>query len=178
MWESSSASDQAKAGCRTDAGASAGAVAVAEVTAVSTVALVSPGLRAAHNAPPKAAVNCGRGVLTTGTQKRPDSVVVTAGIFAPPPTETIATSSAVRIPLRARVCSKALPTLSSESRIVSSSSLRVNRISPPNASVSVVTVLDESRSLALRHSIRSLVSEPIAEVPAGSNAPVPGSSGR
>ncbi len=152
------------------------AVAVAEVTAVSTVALVSPGLRAAHNAPPKAAVNCGRGVLTTGTQKRPDSVVVTAGIFAPPPTETIATSSAVRIPLRARVCSKALPTLSSESRIVSSSSLRVNRISPPNASVSVVTVLDESRSLALRHSIRSLVSEPIAEVPAGSNAPVPGSS--
>ncbi|COY83414.1 Uncharacterised protein [Mycobacterium tuberculosis] len=54
--------------------------------------------------------------------------------------------------------------------------MRVNRISPPNASVSVVTVLDESRSLALRHSIRSLVSEPIAEVPAGSNAPVPGSS--
>ncbi len=104
-WESSSASDQASAGCTADAGASAppgasgasGASAVAAIggAEVNTVALVSAGPRAARNAAPIAAVSCGRGAVTTGTPNRPDSVVVTDAMLAPPPTETIATRSAV-----------------------------------------------------------------------------------
>ncbi|VBA40814.1 hypothetical protein LAUMK13_03252 [Mycobacterium innocens] len=106
--ESSSASDQASAGCNADAGASApsgasgasggasGASAVAATggAEVNTVALVSAGPRAARNAAPIAAVSCGRGAVTTGTPNRPDSVVVTDAMLAPPPTEMIATRSA------------------------------------------------------------------------------------
>ena len=113
------------------------------------------------------------------TRKWPDNFVVTAGMLAPPPIETIATRSAAWIPLRPMACSSALTTLPNESRIESSSSVRVSRISPcrpGNSSTNVVAVLDDSCSLALRHSARSLVNEPIAEVPDGSNGPVRGIS--
>jgi len=67
--------------------------------------------------------------------------------------------------------------LFSDSRIASSSSFLVRPTSPRipvKSSLSVVTVLDESSSLALRHPARSRLSEPIAAVPDRSNEPVLG----
>src|SRR6516165_2063604 len=151
----------------------AGAVAVTDAAAITAVAPLSAEPGITFNAPPTAAVSCGRGVVTTGTRRCPDSVVVTTGMFAPPPTETTATRS--RIPLRCNVSSSNATKLFSDSRIASSSSSLVSRISPRTpvkSSVNVVTVLDESCSLALRQAARSRLSEPIAEVPNGSNGPV------
>ncbi len=75
MWESSSASDQAKAGCRTDAGI--GRRRRAEVTAVNTVALVSWSA-----CRPQRAAETARQLrdrrLTAGAETS-DGVVVTAG---------------------------------------------------------------------------------------------------
>ena len=199
--DSSSASDQATGSWRAtgsagstdtpDAGAAnadgpdtpaiaSGAIdlALAGAAGVITVSVSSRGPRAARSAPPMAAVSCGRGVVTTGTRSRPDSMVVTAGRLAPPPTETTATRSEPRIPLRTKASSRTAVKLFSESRIASSSSFLVSRISArePKSSDNVVTVLSESCSLALRHPARSRLSEPIAEVPAGSNEPVLGMS--
>ncbi|VBA40815.1 hypothetical protein LAUMK13_03253 [Mycobacterium innocens] len=53
---------------------------------------------------------------------------------------------------------------------------RISRCIPGNSSARVVTVLCESRCLALRHSIRSRFNEPMAAVPDGSNEPVAGIS--
>ena len=113
--ESSPASDQASAGInrasaisasRTAGPIGADGVDVIDAAGVNAVALASSGPRDARNAPPMAAVSCVRGVVTTGTPRLPDSMVVTAGMFAPPPTETTATSSESRIPLRLMVSSK------------------------------------------------------------------------
>ena len=119
-----------------------------------------------------AAVSCGCGVVITGTRKYRESVVVTAGMFAPPPAETTAARS--WIPLRANAFSNIATNLSSGVRIASSSSSRVTRISPVSPSVRVVAALDDSSSLALRHAVRSRLSEPIATVPDGSKEAVLG----
>lgn len=143
-----------------DAGGAA-AVAVTGATGADAVALVSPGPRAARNAPPVAAVSSGLGVVTTGTRRCRDSVVVTPGMCAPPPTETTATRS--RIPLRAKVSSSTATKLVSDARIASSSSFLVSRRSPPIPGARVAIVLADSCSLAFRHTVRNLLSEPIAE---------------
>lgn len=85
--ESSSVSDQASAGIRLDTGPDSGAsifpacsasgargasaVAVRGAAGVNRVALVSPGPRAARNAPPMAAVSCGRGPSSLGHLSNP-----------------------------------------------------------------------------------------------------------
>ena len=76
--------------------------------------------------------------------------------------------------LRSNVFSRAASTPSSGCAIRLSSSVRITRIPeryPGSSAISSVAVSADSRSLALRHSSRSRVSEPTAAVPAGSIPP-------
>ena len=145
------------------AGSTASAKAVAPSSAVP---------RAALRPPPIADVSSGCGVVMTGTPKCSDSVVVMSGMRAPPPAD--ATAASPRAPLRSSVSCSAPANSLSGCRIASSSSLRVSRTSPrcPGSSAtSEVAAVVDSRSLAARHWLRSLLSGPIAEVPVTSTDP-------
>ena len=138
------------------------------------MALSSAGPRATRSAAPIAAVAAGRVVVTTGTRRCSDIVVVTTGIAAPPPIEATAARSAAADPGAGHVSCTAATRSANERCTVSSSSARVSRTSPrkPGRSAgTAVAVTVDSRSLAARHSARSRVSDPIAEVPVTSSGP-------
>ena len=109
----------------------------------------------------------------TGACEWSESSEVISGMLAPPPMVTTAATFVQLILLRSNAFSSAVNTPSSVGAIRLSSSVRVTRIPewyPGSSAISSVTVSVDSRSLALRHSSRSLVSDPTAAVPAGSYA--------
>ncbi len=101
MPESSSASDQASAGAASDSTGRADMI-VASPTDPRAVgaSAVSPSAdpRDACNAAPTAAVNWGRGAEMTNAPDCSDSVLVTSGMLAPPPTDATAAKSPGLIP--------------------------------------------------------------------------------
>ena len=110
----------------------------------------------------------------TGACEWSESSEVISGMLAPPPMVTTAATFVQLILLRSNAFSSAVNTPSSVGAIRLSSSVRVTRIPewyPGSSAISSVTVSVESRSLASRHSSRSLVSDPTAAVPAGSSPP-------
>nr|CRL70765.1 hypothetical protein CPGR_02098 [Mycolicibacterium komanii] len=182
----SSASDHARAPTDPDCGGASspwaptsGAIAVAAAAAAAApgaadIAVIPSSTvpRTAASPPPSAADSSGWADVMTGARNRSESVVVMAGMRAPPPTDTTAASS--RTPLRCNVSCRTSAKPASGPRSTSSSSVRVRRTSlrcPGSSATNDVNAAVDSRSLAPRHCARSRDSDPIAEVLDKSTAP-------